>query len=241
MTDPWRHDVDIGAWLGGRDITTGAAVVRLGLAALAGGAVGLEREMRRQSAGLRTHIIICLGAALLTLLSIWMAQSLGNGLSDPTRIAAQIVSGIGFLGAGAIMKIGNNTKGLTTAASIWGVAALGMAIGAGMWLPALAALALILVALTLLEPVERRFFPAERIKLIEIWYDESSADRRKIDEVLKKHRISLQSIDAVQSVIKKQTRINLLARVPVNVDIEKLFKALKSTGKVLKIQMKENY
>ena len=121
--------MDIGAWLAGRDITTGAAIVRLGLAALAGGAVGLEREMRRQSAGLRTHIIICLGSTLLTLLSIWMAQTLGKGLSDPTRIAAQIVSGIGFLGAGAIMKIGNNTKGLTTAASIWGVAALGMAIG----------------------------------------------------------------------------------------------------------------
>lgn len=227
--------------LSGPEVGTGAAVLRLGLAAVVGGLVGLEREMRRQSAGLRTHILICLGAALLTLLSIWMAQTLGNGLSDPTRIAAQIVSGIGFLGAGAIMKIGNNTKGLTTAASIWGVAALGMAIGAGMWVPALVALVLILVALTLLEPVERHFFPAERIKLIEIWYDESSADRRKIDEVLKKFRISLQSIDAVQSVIKKQTRINILGRVPVNVDIEKLFKALRSTGKVLKIQMKENY
>ena len=92
--------------------------------------------MRRQTAGLRTHILICLGACLLTLLSIWMPQTLGHGLGDPTRIAAQIVSGIGFLGAGAIMKIGNNTKGLTTAASIWGVAALGMAIGAGMWIPA---------------------------------------------------------------------------------------------------------
>lgn len=223
------------------ELGTGAAILRLCLAALVGGLVGLEREIRRQSAGLRTHILICLGAALLTLLSIWMAQTLGHGLSDPTRIAAQIVSGIGFLGAGAIMKIGNNTKGLTTAASIWGVAALGMAIGAGMWIPALAAMVLILVALTLLEPVERHFFPAERIKLLQIWYDESSADRKKIDEVLKKHRISMQSIDAFQSVTKRQTRINVLARVPVNVDIERLFKALRSTGKVLKIQMKENY
>ena len=213
-------------------------LLRLLLAAGLGALIGLEREAHGQAAGLRTHMILAVGAALAMTLSINLASLSG---SDPARIAAQVVSGIGFLGAGAIMKIGNNTKGLTTAASIWGVAALGMAIGAGMWLPALAALGFILVALTLLEPVERRFFPAERIKLLEIWYDESSADRGKIDEVLKKHRISLQSIDAFQSVIKKQTRINILASVPVNVDIEKLFKALRSTGKVLKIQMKENY
>jgi uncharacterized membrane protein YhiD involved in acid resistance len=116
-----------------------------------------------------------------------------------------------------------------------------MAIGGGMWGPALIALALILITLTLLEPVERHFFPAERIKLLQIWYDESTADRKKIDETLKSYGVRLQSMDAVQSITKKQTRINVLARVPVNIDIEKFFKALKGTGKVVKIEMQEKY
>lgn len=223
------------------DITIGASAARLLLACLAGGLIGLEREVRRQTAGLRTHILICLGSALLTLLSIWMPQSFGLEKGEPTRIAAQIVSGIGFLGAGAIVKIGNNTKGLTTAASIWGVAGIGMAIGAGFWIPALIALGLVLATLTLLEPVERHFFPAERIKLLQIWYDESTADRKKIDEVLRGFGLRVQSIDAFQSITKKQTRINILARVPVNVDIEKLFKGLRASGKVMKIQMNEKY
>lgn len=223
------------------ELSPGSALARLLLAALAGGLIGLEREMRRQTAGLRTHILICIGASLLTLLSIWMPQSFGLDRGDPTRIAAQIVSGIGFLGAGAIVKIGNNTKGLTTAASIWSVAALGMAIGGGMWLPAMGALFLILVTLTLLEPVERRFFPGERIKLLQIWYDESTADRKRIDEALRAYGLRPQSIDAFQSLTKKQTRINILVKVPINVDIERLFKAIKGTGKVLKIQMQEKY
>lgn len=223
------------------ELSPGSALVRLLLAALAGGLIGLEREMRRQTAGLRTHILICIGASLLTLLSIWMPQSFGLDRGDPTRIAAQIVSGIGFLGAGAIVKIGNNTKGLTTAASIWSVAALGMAIGGGMWLPAMGALVLILATLTLLEPVERRFFPGERIKLLQIWYDESTADRKRIDEALRAYGLRPQSIDAFQSLTKKQTRINILVKVPINVDIERLFKAIKGTGKVLKIQMQEKY
>lgn len=233
--------MDIGALLVSRDITTGVAALRLGLAALAGGAVGLEREMRRQTAGLRTHILIAVGAALLTLLSIWMPQVFGLNVSDPTRIAAQIVSGIGFLGAGAIVKSGSNTKGLTTAASIWGVAALGMAIGAGMIVPSLIALGFILVTLTILEPVEKHFFPPERVKLLQVWYDESTADRKKIDSVLRSYGVRGQSFDAAQSITKKQTRINILARVPINLDVEKFFKALKGTGKVVKIRMQENY
>lgn len=225
------------------DLTSGAAVARLLLALFAGGLIGFEREMRRQTAGLRTHILICLGSTLLTLLSVWMAQTFGaaNRGTDTTRIAAGIVSGIGFLGAGAIVKIGNNMKGLTTAASIWGVSAIGMAIGGGMWIPAMAALALMLVTLAILEPVERHFFPADRVKLLQIWYDESTANRKRIGEVLEAHKISLHSVDAFQSVTKKQTRINMLVRVPLDADIEKLFKELRGTGKVVKIKMMENY
>ena len=228
--------------LSGTLITTQVAAARLLAALVAGAAIGLEREARRQTAGLRTHILICLGSTLLMLLSIWMPQThmdMKNG--DPGRIAAQVVSGIGFLGAGAFIKIGNNMKGLTTAASIWVAAALGLAIGAGLWIPAFFALILSLVVLIFLEPAERKFFPSERFKLLQIWYDGTSMDRAAVFNVLKSREIPIQSVDAYQSVREKRTRLNLLVKIPVNSDLESLFAEIRKTGKVLKVQLQEKY
>ena len=132
-------------------------VIRLCLGFAAGGIIGFERSSRRQVAGLRTHILIALGATCLMLLSIWLPQQLNGG--DPGRIAAQVVSGMGFLGAGAIIRLGNDIKGLTTAASLWLVAAIGMTIGAGMYIAALTAEILALIALMVLNKVERKLFP----------------------------------------------------------------------------------
>jgi putative Mg2+ transporter-C (MgtC) family protein len=120
------------------------AALRLLLAALLAGAVGLEREVMRKAAGFRTHMLVGLGAALFTLLSI---EGFG-GDGDPARVAAQIVTGIGFLGAGAIFREGATVKGLTTAAGLWAVAAIGMAAGAG--LTALATVSATIVLLVLL-------------------------------------------------------------------------------------------
>jgi putative Mg2+ transporter-C (MgtC) family protein len=111
---------------------------RLALAAVLGGAVGMERELREREAGLRTHLLVSVGAALFTLVSAYawsdFTFSRVNGITfDPTRIAAQIVTGVGFLGAGAIIRQGLSVRGLTTAATLWLVAAIGMASGAGYW------------------------------------------------------------------------------------------------------------
>ena len=107
-------------------------LLRLFVAAALGGAIGLERELRERQAGLRTHLVVSVGAALFTLVSAYGFSGF-DGKVDPTRIAAQIVSGIGFLGAGAIIRQGLSVRGLTTAASLWLVAAIGMAAGAGYW------------------------------------------------------------------------------------------------------------
>jgi putative Mg2+ transporter-C (MgtC) family protein len=107
-------------------------LLRLFVAAALGGAIGLERELRERQAGLRTHLVVSVGAALFTLVSAYGFTGF-DGKVDPTRIAAQIVSGIGFLGAGAIIRQGLSVRGLTTAASLWLVAAIGMAAGAGYW------------------------------------------------------------------------------------------------------------
>ena len=107
-------------------------LLRLFVAAALGGAIGLERELRERQAGLRTHLVVSVGAALFTLVSAYGFSGF-DGKGDPTRIAAQIVSGIGFLGAGAIIRQGLSVRGLTTAASLWLVASIGMASGAGYW------------------------------------------------------------------------------------------------------------
>lgn len=113
-------------------------LLRLFVAAALGGAIGLERELRERQAGLRTHLVVSVGSALFTLVSAYGFAGFGPRV-DPTRIAAQIVSGIGFLGAGAIIRQGLSVRGLTTAASLWLVAAIGMAAGAGYWEGALIA------------------------------------------------------------------------------------------------------
>jgi len=111
-------------------------LLRLSVAAGLGGAIGFERELRERQAGLRTHLVVALGAALFTLVSAYGFRDVleqGQVVADPTRIAAQIVSGIGFLGAGAIIRQGLSVRGLTTAATLWLVAAIGMASGAGYY------------------------------------------------------------------------------------------------------------
>jgi len=137
-------------------------VIRLCLAFAAGFIIGIERSSRRQVAGLRTHILISLGASCLMLLSIWLPQQLGEG--DPGRIAAQVVAGMGFLGAGAIIKLGNNIRGLTTAASLWLTAAIGLTIGAGMFIAALTVIILALITLIGLHVIERKIFPEDNWK-----------------------------------------------------------------------------
>jgi putative Mg2+ transporter-C (MgtC) family protein len=121
------------------------ALLRLALAGVLGGLIGLERELRDREAGLRTHLLVALGAALFTIVGAYGFASFR--LTDPTRVAAQIVTGIGFLGAGAIIRQGSTIRGLTTAATLWVVAAVGLASGAGYYSAALITTALVLLAL----------------------------------------------------------------------------------------------
>jgi putative Mg2+ transporter-C (MgtC) family protein len=142
-------------------------LLRVVLAGALGGAIGAERELREREAGLRTHMLVAVGAALFTIVSAYawsdFSFSQRNGISfDPTRIAAQIVTGIGFLGAGAIIRQGLSVRGLTTAASLWVVAAIGMASGAGYYSAAVITTVVVLISLWPLRIVAHRMF--ERIR-----------------------------------------------------------------------------
>ena len=129
------------------------AIGRLLLACMLGGLVGLEREAKRKAAGVRTNLLICMGAAFFTLLSAILA---GEANPDKGRVASNIVQGIGFLGAGLILHNRNRVSGLTSAASVWVVASIGMACGAGLYVPAVVAAVLVVLALELVGFLERR-------------------------------------------------------------------------------------
>lgn len=143
-------------------ISEGEILLRLGLAALLGMIIGYERERQNQPAGLRTHAILAIGSCLAMTISINIAiqfsPSAPNG--DPGRIAAQVVSGIGFLGAGAILRYGTNVKGLTTATSLWTIAIVGLAVGAGHYFSAIGTTAALLIVLVILNFLEKRLIRA---------------------------------------------------------------------------------
>lgn len=137
-------------------------ILKLILAVILGGVVGYERETHGRPAGFRTHILVCLGSTIFTIVSISFT---GSG-SDPSRIASQIVTGIGFLGAGTIIRQGSAVRGLTTAASLWTVAAIGVAVGSGgmLYYLAIIATAVVFVTLGLINQIEHRLIPARRMR-----------------------------------------------------------------------------
>ncbi|MBX5483004.1 MAG: MgtC/SapB family protein [Myxococcaceae bacterium] len=133
------------------------------MAALFAAALGIEREWRRQSAGFRTHILVSVGACLFTVVGAYAFNTPGESASgvlrvDISRVASQVVVGIGFLGGGAILKSGLNVRGLTTAANLWLAAAVGMSVGVGYYFAAFITVVVALLALTGLRPIERRLF-----------------------------------------------------------------------------------
>jgi putative Mg2+ transporter-C (MgtC) family protein len=146
------------------------------------------------------------------------------------------------LGAGAIIRLGNNVRGLTTAASLWFIAAVGLAIGAGMFIAAAVAEALALATLWLLSLVESRLFPSERNKLLVLSYKENNPSTKEALQVLSSFGIRVLSMDVNQGAGKDRgTKLKLLAGIPTAVDIAKLAKALKQSGSVGRIEIKEKY
>lgn len=155
-------------------LTLTEVLLRIGAAAAFGGIVGIEREYNDQPAGFRTHILVSLGAALFTLTGAYAPLLLAGEQAvrfDPTRVAAQVVTGIGFLGAGAILRTGVNVRGLTTAASIWVTAAIGTAAALGYWEAATATTVLTLLSLLALKPLERALLARTKRALYRIVVD----------------------------------------------------------------------
>ena len=188
-------------------ISYGEVAVRLLITAVLCGVIGFERETRDQSAGFRTHILLGLGAALFTLVSAYgftefteaALQSGGRGIQfDPTRIAAQIVTGIGFLGAGAIIRQGMDVRGLTTAASLWAAAAIGMAVGAGYYFGAAATTIVVIAALYVLREVRNRLLPRLRTDfgVLNVTFSDMGSEINEVVGTLERHSVEIRSLGA---------------------------------------------
>lgn len=162
--------------------------LRLIMAAILGSVIGFERERLSWAAGLRTHMLVAVGSALVMLVSAFgFADVLGRNAAivlDPSRMAAQVVSGIGFLGAGSILLRGEVVRGLTTAASLWSVAGVGLAVGGGMYSAAVVATVIILIILAGIKPLERRFIAAKQVRRIELLVKRGSVSLNSIDKAL---------------------------------------------------------
>lgn len=185
----WQHFVD----LMHRELASGivsSSIFRLLVAAILGGLIGLEREFKHRPAGLRTNMFICFGAALFTILS----RALAAEPSDYTRIAAQIIPGIGFIGAGSILHMRGLTTGLTTAATIFVVASVGMAAGGGLYVTAIFATALVLLALFILGHLEETF----NVKLLLTSYEVTGGSvddiTYEVNRILETHHRMMQNV-----------------------------------------------
>ncbi len=168
-------------------------LLKSAMAILCGGLIGIERELKKKPAGFRTNILICLGSTYFMMVSILVGGSALGKTGDPSRIAAQVVTGIGFIGAGTIIQSRGHIAGLTTAALIWVVAAVGLFIGAGY--PALAGLATLLIFLTLtvLGMVERRILATCRLRdCVVVFADDGGKTRKQITRLLASHETALQ-------------------------------------------------
>jgi putative Mg2+ transporter-C (MgtC) family protein len=165
-------------------------LLRLTVAALLGAAIGIERDLRKRPAGIRTSLFVSLGAALFTILSGVIAQRLGD--SGSTRIASNIVQGVGFLGAGAILRESGSVVGMTTAATIWVEAAIGMAAGAGLYAVAEFSTGLVLFALVVLSWCEQRFGLRARVMGFRISANHSEALAGEVQQLLAELRIATQ-------------------------------------------------
>jgi putative Mg2+ transporter-C (MgtC) family protein len=219
-------------------LTTSVIVFRLFISALLAFIIWLEREYKFEPAGIRTHILIGLWSCLFMIISIMLPEMYHSTVSDPGRIAAQVVSWVWFLWAWAIIKIGLNTKGLTTAANIWATAAIGLAVWAWLWIPAIAATGFILFNLIVISYFKGKFMKKSRYCSIHLDFNKSKLDEDVIASTIKKLPIVIVTKNIKED--SKKSFIRIIAKTKKNVEIYALHKELKNLDGLIKISIWEN-
>lgn len=230
---------DIYRELGGIEVTPVQATFKLFLSLLLGSVVGLERKRKGQTAGIRTFALISMGATLAMIVSIYVPQEylghVANG--DPSRIAAQVLSGIGFLGAGAIIQMKGSVRGLTTAAGIWMIAAIGLAVGVGMYVIACIATLFILFILLQLEKIEHRVSLGSESRIIRIKVNEILENVSAYRKLLKQNKVHLSNVYVEYDYQNDISYISLIILAKENTDYVSLIARLRELNPTLSISL----
>lgn len=203
-----------------------------------GAVIGIERQFRRREAGMRTFTLICMGSTAAMLVSIWIPQCYPNFLNgDPGRIAAQVLSGIGFLGAGAIIQSHGSVHGLTTAACIWVMAVIGLAVGAGMYIPAAIATVITLFILVSLERLEKRMFLNGVNKILAITCSTATPDLKAVRKILESKGVFIVSVSFETFYKEDRSVITYKVNVKAISSYTNLFNEIRSLGIVTQIRL----
>ncbi|MGE5509160.1 MAG: MgtC/SapB family protein [Chitinophagales bacterium] len=213
-------------------------VARLLLAALLAGIIGLERESRHRAAGLRTHLLVSVGSALVMLISVYGFPGFPLDRRDPARLAAQVVSGIGFLGAGTILREGVSIRGLTTAASLWVVSGIGLAAGAGFYAGALVTTVLTGLALLYLSRLERFVNPVRAERYL-IKVAGRARELGSLEDRLKRLGIRVRQVDLEYCTNEEASLISLGIYVPDQVSPAAVVAALAESPETLEVHLDE--
>lgn len=220
------------------EVNTVNSIFRLVLSLLLGCCVGQERKRKGQIAGVRTFALISMGATLAMLLSIYVPQEyMGLKNGDPGRIAAQVVTGIGFLGAGAIIQMKGSVRGLTTAAGIWIVAAIGMAVGVGLYFLSIVATTLILLVLVVVERWEHRLSAGVESRIIRLKLSVIAEDIDGYREVLRRHNVHLSNVYVEYNYDTPVTLLNLVVLVRERTNYLRLFADLRQVKPTVAITL----
>ena len=209
-------------------------ILRLSLATVFGAVVGYQRELADRPAGLRTHVLVCLGSALIMIISIYPFTALAQ--ADPSRIAAGAITGIGFLGAGTIIRQGNIVRGLTTAASLWTVAGVGLAVGTGFYIPALLVTATVFLVLAGLKRVEQTMISAKEGSGLRVRIKDRPGQLGKIGEALGKLDVNIRGIEFEADEESWEAVLHLSVVVPSTVSPPKVLEEVSILAGVHKVE-----
>ena len=199
--------------------------IRLALSLVCGFCLGLERKMRQHTVGIRTLTLLCVSSCLLTIVSSAIAST-GVVKGDPARVAAAVITGIGFLGAGAIVNQGLNIRGLTSAAIIFTSAALGVACGAKLYIPVAVVLCFSFILLLIIGPMERKLFPAEKRKIIKLDFSSNEVDEAAARKILTDFGIIIFELNTNYDKELEELRLCYIGKIPENMATVELTKKL---------------
>ena len=220
------------------EISLESSIFKLFLSLVLGGIVGIERKRKGQMAGVRTFALICMGSTLAMIVSAYIPIIYNLKVGDPARVAAQVISGVGFLGAGAILQNKGSIRGLTTAAGIWIVAALGLAIGVGLYWIAIITTAFILFTLIRLERYEHQVMSERSAKSIQIVVRSLKINTVDMSQIFKNYNIAVHDILLEYNYETQTAIITFDVLVKKSTDFEALFSEMKSVYPLISVQLR---